>query len=152
MLKELYLEFEDGRKERNIIHLNPGEQVKIYPQRDKIVISNCKSFKYKVEKHPYLCVAIANFGGEYKIMPAGVSCIPGTTLNDIEVINNLIPKEPASPREKHTWKFKSSSSDSTYVVKENWGKLRCDCMGSWRSKDRKCKHIKEVEQELNKQK
>jgi len=44
MLKELYLEFEDGRKERNIIHLNPGEQVKIYPQRDKIVISNCKTF------------------------------------------------------------------------------------------------------------
>ena len=47
MLKELYLEFEDGRKERNIIHLNSGEQVKIYPQRDKIVISNCKTFKYK---------------------------------------------------------------------------------------------------------
>ena len=89
MLKELYLEFEDGRKERNIIYLNPGEQVKIYPQRDKIVVSNCKPFKYKVEKHPYLCVAIANFGGEYKIMPAGVSCIPGTSINNARPGKNV---------------------------------------------------------------
>ena len=65
---------------------------------------------------------------------------------DIEVINNLIPKEPAVPREKHTWKFKSSSSDSTYVVKENWGKLRCDCPGTWRAKDKVkgCKHVQQV--------
>ena len=34
MLKELYLEFEDGRTETKIIHLEPGEQVKIYPQRE----------------------------------------------------------------------------------------------------------------------
>jgi hypothetical protein len=98
MLKELYLEFEDGRKERNIIHLNPGEQVKIYPQRDKIVVSNCKTFKYQVEKHP--------------------KNIPGN-LNHQEI----------------------------NVVKEN--KLKCDCMGSGDQKIEN-KHIKEVEQELNK--
>jgi hypothetical protein len=149
MLKELVIEYGDGRKETKIV-LNKDAEVS--PLRDNITFCHCRPFKYKVEKHEYLPLAIARLSNKVVIMPAGIECHPETTLNDIEVINNLIPKEPAAPREKHTWKFKSSSSDSTYVVKENWGKLRCDCMGSWRSKDRKCKHIKEVEQELNKQK
>jgi hypothetical protein len=149
MLKKLVIEYEDGSIENRIV---PSNQATIYPKQNGIKKCDCSPFKYKVEKHAYLCAAIVKYGDVYKIMPAGVYCIPETTLEDIEVIDNNKPKEPAAPREKHTWKFKSSSSDSTYVVKENWGKLRCDCMGSWRSKDRKCKHIKEVEQELNKQK
>jgi hypothetical protein len=26
--------------------------------------------------------------------------------------------------------------------------LKCNCPGTWRAKDRRCKHIKEVEKEL----
>jgi hypothetical protein len=83
MLKELYLEFEDGRKETKLIHLEPGEQVKIYPQRDKIVASNCKTFKYKVPKHEYLPKMIVHFGDKTFIYPANVECHPKTTLEDI---------------------------------------------------------------------
>jgi hypothetical protein len=48
--------------------------------------------------------------------------------------------------------FESSSGDGFYQVIENMGKLKCNCPGTWRAKDRRCKHIKEVEQELNKTK
>ena len=52
------------------------------------------------------------------------------------------------PREKRTWKFDSASSNGFYIVRENMGRLYCNCMGVWRAKDRRCKHIKEVEKEL----
>lgn len=152
MLKELYLEYGDGRTETKIIHLEPGEQVKIYPLRDNITTSNCKTFKYQVEKHPYLCLAIVKLGDQTYIYPSKTECHPKTTLDDVLEIDNTQPKEESKPREKHTWKFKSSNSDSTYVVREKWGKLKCDCPGTWRAKDRRCKHIQEVEKELNKNK
>ena len=47
------------------------------------------------------------------------------------------------------FEFKSSSSDSIYKVRQNGDKLKCDCPGTWRAKDRRCKHIKEVEKKLN---
>jgi hypothetical protein len=106
--------------------------------------------KYKVNKHPYLPIAIARFFDKTVIMPAGIECDPETTLDDIIVIETDIePKkiEPTLNKEK-TWEFKSSSSDGLYVVKENMGKLKCNCPGTWRARDRRCKHIKEVEKEL----
>lgn len=143
MLKKLIIEYEDGSIENRIV---PSNQATIYPKQNGIKNCDCSPFKYKVEKHAYLCAAIVRYGDVYKIMPAGVSCIPETTLEDIEVIDNRKPKEPTVPREKHTWKFPSSSSDSVYVVRENWGKLKCDCPGTWRAKDKVkgCKHVQQV--------
>ena len=51
MLKELVLEYEDGRKETKIVLSN---ETTIYPKRDGITFGFCRSFKYKVEKHIYL--------------------------------------------------------------------------------------------------
>ncbi len=57
----------------------------------------------------------------------------------------LTPIEVKKEQSKE-WKFESSSGGGTYTVKQTkTGKLICDCPGVWRSKDRKCKHIKEVE-------
>ena len=84
-------------------------------------------------------------------MPAGIPCHPKTTLDDIiEIDLNPTVVEEKKPREKHTWKFTSASSEGSYTVRENMGKLSCNCMGFWRAKDRRCKHIKEVEKELGK--
>ena len=83
----------------------------------------------------------------YKIMPEGILCIPETELSDIRVIDNL-PKIVEKPKQENKWMFESSSGDGFYQVRENMGKLKCSCPGSWRAKDKKCKHIKEVEKEL----
>jgi hypothetical protein len=147
MLKELIIEYGDGSKQTRIV---PNDKTKIYPKRDNITFCYCRPFKYKVKKHAYLCVAIANFEGKYMIMPASIPCIPETTLDDIEVIEDKKPKVVIEKPQKQQWMFESSSGDGFYQVTENMGKLKCNCPGTWRAKDRRCKHIKEVEQELNK--
>ena len=145
MLKELRIVYEDGTKYTKIVH---HTKATIKPRRDKIRHCESGPFKYKVEKHPFLCVAIIKFGNKYMIYPAGVPCIPETTLDDIEVIESNKPKVVVEKPQKPKWMFESSSSDGFYQVIENMGKLKCNCPGTWRAKDRRCKHIKEVEIEL----
>ena len=148
MLFELYLEFEDGRAETKIV---TAEETTIYPQRDGIVHSGCKRFKYKVDKHNILPKAIVRFVNKTVIYPAGVECHPQTTLDDIveiatqqQITESKV--EIVAPVEKREWKFESASGGGTYIVSETKkGTLRCNCPGVWRAKDRKCKHIKEVE-------
>lgn len=145
MLKELRIVYEDGTKYTKIVHSNNAS---IKPRRDKIRHCECGPFKYRVEKHPYLPVAIIRFGNKYMIYPAGIPCIPETTLDDIEVIESNKPKVVVEKPQKPKWMFESSSGDGFYQVIENMGKLKCNCPGTWRAKDRRCKHIKEVEKEL----
>lgn len=148
MLFELHLEFEDGRVETTIVH---ADEAKIYPQRDGIVNSGCKPFKYKVSKHNILPKTIVRFVGKTMIFPEGIECHPQTTLNDIVEIQTeqqIQEETPITPQQEKlkSWKFESSSGGGTYIVKQTKnGGLRCDCPGVWRSKDRRCKHIKEVE-------
>jgi hypothetical protein len=145
MLKELRIVYEDGTKYTKIVH---HTKATIKPIRDKIRHCECGPFKYKVEKHRYLPVSIIRFKNKYMIYPAGVPCIPETTLDDIEVIESNKPKVVVEKPQKPKWMFESSSSDGFYQVIENMGKLKCNCPGTWRAKDRRCKHIKEVEIEL----
>jgi len=142
MLKQVVTDYKDGTTTKQIVHIKDGEQYTIHPQRDGIKNCFVKTFKYRVPKHPYLPVTIANFITGKKIMPAGIECHPETTLDDvIEVV-----KRKNKPRvTKQEWKFESSSGSGTYTVTEINGKLRCNCPGVWRAKDRKCKHMKEVE-------
>jgi hypothetical protein len=145
MLSKLYIGYADGLNVEKIVHRS---KLKIRPKRDKITFCFHEPFKYKVDKHPYLPVAIAKFGNIHMIMPAGIPCIPETTLKDIVVIDNNPVKVKEKPVEKKKWMFESSSSDGFYQVTENMGKLKCNCPGTWRAKDRRCKHIKEVEKEV----
>lgn len=148
MLFELHLEFKDGSAKTTIV---TAEETKIYPQRDGIVNSGCKPFKYKVSKHNILPKSIIRFVGKTMIFPEGIECHPQTTLEDIveiksqEQIQEETPIVP-QPEKLKSWKFESASGGGTYMVKQTKeGTLRCDCMGYFRSRDRRCKHIKEVE-------
>ena len=142
MLKELYIIYDDGREERKLIHTPPGNQVTLYPQRDGIKLSHCKTFTYKVPKHDYLPVAIVNLNGKKVVMPTGIECHPETTLDDVR---EIVKRKNKKREKKQLWKFDSSSEGGTYTVQKVGDTLRCNCPGTWRAKDRRCKHIKEVE-------
>lgn len=145
MLKQLHIEYKDGTEKTELIHLEPGEQVKLFPQDENIKFANCKTFKYRVEKHPYISTPIiVKLGNKYKIMPHNIECHPKTTLDDIYVYE----KRKNKKREKRNWTFMSSSGMGTYTVTRHGERLFCTCPGVWRVKDRRCKHIKEVELEL----
>ena len=149
MLKELRIVYEDGTKYTKIVH---SSNARIKPRRDKIRHCECGPFKYRVEKHAYLCVSIVKFGNKYMIYPAGIPCIPETTLDDIEVIESNQPKVVVEKPQKPKWMFESSSGDGFYQVTENMGKLKCNCSGFWRVKDKEkgCKHIQQVRSWLSK--
>jgi hypothetical protein len=142
MLSKMFIEYEDGLKVEKVVH-NSETSFKT----KSIKHASCQPFKYEVEKHPYLCIAIVQMGNIKKIMPAGIVCHPKTTLEDIVEIDNTPVEKVEKPVEKKKWMFESSSSDGFYQVTENMGKLKCNCMGFFRSRGN-CKHIKEVEKEL----
>ncbi len=108
MLKELRIVYEDGTKYTKIVH---HTKATIKPIRDKIRHCECGPFKYKVEKHRYLPVSIIRFKNKYMIYPAGIPCIPETTLDDIEVIESNKPKVVVEKPQKPKWMFESSSGD-----------------------------------------
>jgi hypothetical protein len=143
MLSKMFIEYEDGLKVEKVVH-NSETSFKT----KSIKHASCQPFKYEVEKHAYLCIAIVQMGNIKKIMPAGIVCHPKTTLEDIVEIDNTPVEKIEKPVEKKKWMFESSSSDGFYQVTENMGKLKCNCPGTWRAKDRRCKHIQEVEKEL----
>ena len=153
MLFKLDVGYKDGRCETTIIYVKPGEQVKIYPQHDGITFCGSKRFKYEIKKHPYLCKAIVRFRDKTFIYPEVIECHPETTLDDIvevdemgEIVEKTIVKIDIPKPTIKEWKFESSSGGGTYIVTETKpGTYKCQCPGFFRAKDRKCKHIKEVE-------
>tara|TARA_R110000751_G_scaffold255344_1_gene354866 strand:- start:2434 stop:2727 length:294 start_codon:yes stop_codon:yes gene_type:complete len=59
----------------------------------------------------------------------------------------FIEKYTPKPVEE-IYKFKSSSSDYEYTTKKFKDKISCNCPGYWRSKDRECKHVKQIKNRL----
>jgi hypothetical protein len=110
----------------------------------KSIISNgVYVFKYTYE-HSQLPPTLVVLAGQKYIVPTWQKVHPETTLADIEWIKPTKPVEV--PVEKNTWKFESSSDPGHfYVVKQSGLKLSCNCPGFYRAKDRRCKHIKQVE-------
>lgn len=106
-----------------------------------------RRFRYKYE-HSYMPPSILEINGKTYLMPLWQEVVKGTTINDIEWIK---PKpKPVKKREviKHT--FESATSGSIYTTREYHNedgsiKYTCNCPGVWRSKERKCKHIKSLE-------
>jgi hypothetical protein len=138
--------FDNGVEQTEIVSSLPT----IYPRRDSIKSCYVSPFKYKVEKHDYIPPAIVKLGTKTYIFPSGMECHPDTELSDIVEIKSQKQiqqeKKENIDEEPKTWKFESSSGGGTYTVRyTKKGTLTCDCPGVWRSKDRRCKHIKEVE-------
>jgi hypothetical protein len=107
-----------------------------------LIGSSSQLFKYDYE-HPILAPTLYESKGQKYIIPSWIKVHPKTTYSDINWIKPEVKKiEP----EKNSWKFESSSAPGTfYIVKQSGLKLSCNCPGVWRSKDRRCKHIKQVE-------
>jgi len=100
-------------------------------------------FRYTYEHHS-LPPTLVTLKGQKYIVPTWQKVHSETTLADIEWIKPSKPVEV--PVEKNVWKFESSSDPGHfYTVRQSGLKLTCNCPGVWRSKERKCKHIKQVE-------
>lgn len=100
-------------------------------------------YTYKV-KHIYQPFVLT-LGENTIIFPNGIRAHPQTTQNDI-IWEKWKPKEQKTSQ---VWEFESSSfKGEIYKVKKSEDRITCSCPGVWRSKDRTCKHIKEVQQML----
>jgi hypothetical protein len=103
-----------------------------------------KRFRYE-SRTPYHGILISPIDDKKYLTPDWIEVHPQTTLADI-VYN--APEVVETPVQKNEWMFESSSGDGFYKVRQNGLKLTCTCPGSWRAADRRCKHIKSVENEL----
>ena len=97
-----------------------------------------------VRPHRYISKSrfygVIRTGEKAYMVPDWVEVHPMTTVQDIYYKE---PKKRVERKKLGKWEFKSSSSDSTYVVKEMPdGRLSCDCWGFRAHK--KCKHVKQV--------
>jgi hypothetical protein len=97
-----------------------------------------RRFRYE-SRTPYH--GLMDHNGKRYLTPDWIEVHPQTTYDDI-VYNTPVVEEP---KVKNEWMFESSSGDGFYRVRQNGLKLTCNCPGAWRAKDRKCKHIKSVE-------
>jgi hypothetical protein len=134
--------WEDGYGEDFIAFSKKG-----YSLDSKLIKSSfVKPFKYKITSHyPPGLLTLKN---KKFITPNFIPCHPNTELDDIiwvKILNKIKIDE-----EIKTWRFKSSSSDSEYVTRKKGLKYTCNCSGFWRVKDKEkgCKHIQEVKQEI----
>lgn len=104
-----------------------------------------KRFTYSYN-HPLYPPTIMNARGKLFIVPGFIEIHEKTTLKDI------IWNKPKEKQKKKIIKkvFKSSSGNGVYTAKKyvdsnGLTKITCTCMGQYRAKDRRCKHIKEME-------
>ena len=130
-----------GNLRTRIVH-SPTSQFSFKPKGfGKFV--NVQRFYYEME-HEYLIPTLyVNLKGEKIMMPDGIKVHPETTLNDIKMKRPKPKKRKEPIIETHI----SSSSGAEYTTRyfPDSGKIYCSCPGSWRAKDRRCKHIKAME-------
>ena len=104
-------------------------------------------FKYKHEHYLPPILFTATNGKKY-IAPTMVEVIPETTLYDIEWIQPKLTGEVKQAKiEPNIYRFESKSEPgSFYTVTQKGDKLKCDCPGFFRCRDKNigCKHCQEV--------
>jgi hypothetical protein len=117
----------------------------------KSIISNgVYVFKYTYEHHSLPPTLVVLSGQKY-IVPTWQKVHSQTTLADIEWIKPepKVNQQLDIPIIKEEFKFESKSDPgSFYVVRVTGDKVKCNCAGQYRAKDRQCKHMKEVRQKL----
>ncbi len=102
-----------------------------------------KVFKYEYH-HELNPPSLSTIGGKKYILPTWQEVLPETQLSDIKWIKPK-PKVKQEPIvEIHT---SSSNPNKTYktVYYPESGKFHCNCMGRFRARDGRCKHIKALE-------
>ncbi len=132
--------FEDGSKTEEIVSgpvvhrpgIDPGKHVHV------------RRFRYEVKCEVIRPGIFHNKYGDGKtyIIPQWVECHPDTEMEDII---SIFPNPKPIKTKNKEFKFISKSSGVEYVVRVNGDKIKCNCPGTWRAKDKRCKHVKEVE-------
>ena len=107
-----------------------------------------RRFKYTYE-HAILPPTIfkSHLNGKTYIVPTWQEVLPETTLADVEWVK---PEKPVEKVEQKEWLFESKSDPGHFykVTQVSEFKVKCNCTGQYRAKDRKCRHMKEVMKEL----
>jgi len=115
-----------------------------------LISSGVYVFKYTYEHHSLPPTLVVLSGQKY-IVPTWQKVHSQTTLADIEWIKPepKVNQQLDIPIIKEEFKFESKSDPgSFYVVRVTGDKVKCNCAGQYRAKDRQCKHMKEVRQKL----
>jgi hypothetical protein len=104
--------------------------------------------KYK-HTHPLLppSLYISHIDGKKYIVPGWKEVHPDATFDDIEWVREKIIVKKTKIE---TFEFPSSSGSEIYITKKYINpdgsiKYGCNCPGIIRSADRKCKHVKSLE-------
>ena len=135
-----------GDLRTRIVH-HPTSAFSFYPKGYGRFV-NTQRFYYEME-HEYLSPALyTDSNGDKFILPTWEKVHPKTTLEDIKVVRPKPKKRTEPIIETHI----SSSKDIEYTTKyyPDSGNYYCSCPGTWRAKDRRCKHIKEMELKMKK--
>ena len=134
-----------GNLRTRIVH-SPTSQFK-YKCEGLGKFVNVQRFKYEYH-HSHISPQMQVRKGERFIMPGNQKVHSETTFGDIVWIQPQ-PKKRTEPIIKINV---SSSNGSKYQTKyfPDSGNYQCNCMGYFRAKDRRCKHIKALEIEVNK--
>jgi hypothetical protein len=132
-----------GNPRTRIIYKPDGEAFSHGPGFGSTCVSKFK-YEYTNEIIP---PTILKLDGKTYLMPLWKVVEPETTINDIEWIK---PKPKVRPKPIMEINVSGSSPDISYKTKyfPDTGNYSCNCPGRWRAADRRCKHIKELEQKI----
>ena len=107
-------------------------------------------FKYEYESH--IPPSLANINGKLFISPGWVEVHPLTTLNDVYWVKPQPPEVKSKKSKKQEFKFESKSAPgSFYKVTVTDNKIKCNCSGYFRCKDKVkgCTHMQTVRKNLD---
>ena len=133
-----------GNPRTRIFHKPDGEPFSHGPGFGSTFVRMFK-YEYKGEIIP---PSILELNGKTYLMPLWKEVVKGTTIKDIEWIK---PK-PKKKAETIVVETPSSKGDVIYKTRfyPDSGNYTCNCPGTWRAKDRKCKHIIKLQNEQGK--
>jgi len=154
MLYRVRNEYNNGKKTDEIVYSD--KPLTLYPKKDKIVSSITHIFKYEVESFLPPTLHVSLIDGTKYITPVWIEVHPQTQLSDIKWTKWVSKEEKQRIKEEKqetvgNWTFESKSEPGTfYNVTLKGGKLKCNCAGMWRVRDKEkgCKHVQYIRKSL----
>ena len=133
-----------GNPRSRVFHRPDGEAFSFNPNGFGSFVA-VRRYKYEYE-HPVMPPTILELNGKTYLMPLWKEVVKGTTIKDIEWIK---PK-PKKKAETIVVETPSSKGDVIYKTRfyPDSGNYTCNCPGTWRAKDRMCKHIIKLKSEI----
>ena len=131
-----------GNPRTRIFHTPEGKAFSHGPGFGSTFVRRYK-YEYKGEVIP---PGLLELNGKTYLMPLWKEVVEGTTLNDIEWI------KPKPKKKSETIVVETPSSKGDVIYKTRYypdsGNYTCNCPGTWRAKDRMCKHIIKLKSEI----